>query len=145
MPESDVSLLEEGVEVVEGEGFPTVDEVVPRRGKTRTNFNSLFENELEPVPSIMDDAVITTLNAKWGILDHIKTVPAGKDIVHLHCPSYCAFYAYPFIIGTRSPFLLRWWIYAISTKCARLNSLRMRTRSFLCSSSMRSWPAEEFP
>lgn len=103
MPESDVSLLEEGVKVVGDEGFSTVDKVVPHLGKMRTDFNSLARDKPKPVPYTMDAEAITTFKSKWWILGHIEMVSAGKDIVHLHRPGYCAFYVYPFVIGYMLP------------------------------------------
>lgn len=89
--------------MMEDEGFPTVDEVVPRPGKARTDLKSPAEDEFEPVISTMDAATLTMFKTKWRIPDHIELVPAGRDIVHIHRPGYCVFYAYPFVIGYMLP------------------------------------------
>lgn len=104
MPANEVSLLGEGMEVTEDGGFLRVAEILPRPRKWWTDFNTPTGDELELVPSTIDEVAIMALKARWGITNHIEMVPAmGTDIVHLHRLRYCPFYEYPFVVGYMLP------------------------------------------
>lgn len=101
--ESDV-LATGGVVVVEDEEVSSMAEILRRPGKAWNDFHSPAEEEPEPASSIINEEGIAELKARWGIPHYVEMLPAvGNDIVHFDRPGYCAFYAYPFIVGYTLP------------------------------------------
>lgn len=89
--------------VAEDDNFPTIDKIIPRNDKVRLYFSKSATEEPDPVLSELDEAGLAELRATYNILDHIDLVPAGNDVIQVHRPGYCAFYAYPFRVGYSLP------------------------------------------
>lgn len=85
--------------------FPIVEEIVPRNPDIRYDFSKLPETDLEIFKSAMAEADLRELKAKYYLPNHIELSLAGWDVVQVHHPRYCAFYAYPFHVGYTFPIL----------------------------------------
>lgn len=135
---------EVGVVIAEDEKFPTVDEVVPRPGKARTDFKNPSNYESEPIIFAMDVAALTAFKAKWRILIILSLflwvvtsyIYTARDIAH-----FIRTHSSP---DTHLPFLPWRWTFVATMRCVRLSSLRTYTSSSSCPSSIRSWRVEGF-
>lgn len=84
---------------MEDDGFPTLEEILPRSDKARSDFSKSSIDELEPAKYEMGDSRLFELRTKYYILAHADLVPTRDDVVHTHCLGYCISYAYPFSGG----------------------------------------------
>ncbi|OIT01285.1 hypothetical protein A4A49_59879, partial [Nicotiana attenuata] len=92
-----IPVRDEGEAIVaEDDTFPTLEEIVPRSDKAMLDFSKPPADKPVPVKSEMGATHLSELRVKYNIPAHVDLVPAGYDVVHVHRPGYCAFYAYPF-------------------------------------------------
>lgn len=93
------------IAIAEDGGFPTVEDIVPHKLDNRSDFSKLLEADPRTFKSVMKEADLVELKAKYGLPHHIELIPAGWNKVQVHCLGYCAFYAYPFYVGYTLPLL----------------------------------------
>lgn len=67
--------------VAEDDSFPTVEEIIPRREKTRFDFSKLPEDDPEVSESPMREAALIEFRARFKISAHINLIPAGHGVV----------------------------------------------------------------
>lgn len=89
--------------VADDDNFPTLDEIIPLNDKARSDFSKSATEEPESVLSKLDEAGLAELRAEYDIPAPIDLVSAGNDMVQVHRPGYCAFYAYQFRVGYSLP------------------------------------------
>lgn len=113
----------EGVFVdAEDENFPMVEEIILQNEKFKSDFTKAPEGEPEICETAMKETDLLELRAKYDIFARIELVPAGWDVVLVHCLGYCTFYTYPFMLATLFSFFHWWRSFVIFIAFARLIS-----------------------
>lgn len=82
--------------VAEDDSFLTVEEIIFCSEKARFDFSKMPEDDPEILESLMKEVALAEFRDKFKIPAHVDLVPVGRDVIKIHRPGYCAFYAYPF-------------------------------------------------
>lgn len=70
--------------VDDNDNFPTVDEIIPRKDKSRSNFSKTPTEDPESVHFELDEAGLDELRVKHEIPAQIDLIPAEGDVVQVH-------------------------------------------------------------